>query len=124
MKIRIESEQYKNIIKDIKQRVANNEFDTWSSVVVTPESGKPRRRIIHTPKDDDQYQMIQLGFWGPAKEDLNLGIQCLDIIPKLKEGIELSDKEFNKKAGIVLGRMCELLNNHFDMINEYKVYTK
>lgn len=124
MKIRIESDQYKDIIKAIRQRVKNNEFDTWSFVLFTPEHGKPRGRITHTPKGDDQYQMIQLGFWGPAKEDSALGIQYVDIIPKLEEGAELSDKEFTQKAGVVLGRMCELLNNHFEQISEYKVYTK
>lgn len=124
MKIRIESDQYYDIIKDIRQRTRNSEFDTWSYIVITQESGKSYGRIIHTPKGDDQYKMIQLGFCGPSKDDAETGILYVDIIPKLEKGIELSNKEFTKKAGIVLGRMCELLNNHFDQISEYKVYTK
>lgn len=124
MKIRIKTENYKDIIDDIKQRVRDNEFDTWCSVDVNLESGRCVTRIIHTPKGDNQYKDIQIAFLRPSSEDLSIGLMYLDIAPKKSFSSKLSDTEFREKSGVVLGRLCELFNNHFPKINEYSVYTK
>lgn len=122
MKIRIIYDDYPALKKEIKDRVGRAEFDTWQAVKSKSDSGYDVIRIVHNGKDD-QYSMIEIGFFSPSVED-RAQKKYVDLIPKKKPNDKISDVEFIRKSQIVMGRLCELLNSHFPNINEYTVYTK
>lgn len=124
MKIRIETDRPADLANEIRNRVHNKEFTEWSTVEVPSANGLLYKRICYSIVGDDQYKNIQIGFFGPTSSDLENGLHFLDIIPKSAMVQNNHDAEFNKKSGVVLSRLCELLNNNFASVNEYKVYTK
>lgn len=124
MKIRIVTDRYKDIIKDIRSRVKSHEFQEWSAIDISTENGNRVSRILLSTEGEEQYRDVQIAFFGPSKENVELGFLYFDIVPKPSKDADLDSLEFKNKASIVLGKLTELLLNSFPEINEFTVYTK
>lgn len=124
MKIRIETDRPADLANEIRSRIHNGEIPDWSTIEVPSANGLVYKRIYYSLLGDDQYQNVQIGFYGPTSADLEKGIQFLDIAPKAAMDSIIQDAEFKRKSGVVLGKVCEMLNNYITSVNEYKVYTK
>lgn len=107
-------------MQEIRKRVEDGEFETWSIVNVSIRDSV-FRRIVHTPGRDRQYEDIQLKLCNPSDEDYARGLRYLTIVPAKKVGSSLTNEEFRDKSAVVLGRFCEILNRYFSKINEYHV---
>lgn len=125
MKIRIRTQYYEKMRKDIRNRAENGEWETWKVVRISlPQDSKISfRRLVHVPSNDHQYEGIQLLLCTPTKEEIKQGIGYLDIVPKCID-VKLSDDEIFTKSAIVLGRFCEVLNRYFLNLKSYKVILK
>lgn len=124
MKIRIYYKYYRTLMREIRDRVEDGEWDTWKVERVIMSDGSFIRRIVHVPPHDDQYSMIQIKLCLPSKEDVINNEFYLDMIPVVKRGMPLSNKESYNKFAIVMGRWCEVLNKDFPDVSEYHVYLK
>lgn len=120
MKIKINHNNYSSLMQEIRTRVEEGEFETWSIVNVSMRE-YVFRRIVHTPGRDRQYEDVQLKLCKPSDEDSARGLRYMTIVPAKKTGSCLTNEEFRDKSAVVLGRFCEILNRYFSKINEYHV---
>lgn len=126
MKIRIRTQYYEKMRKDIRNRAENGEWETWKVVrfPLGKSSDVSIRRLVHVPGNDHQYEYIQLALCTPTKEESGWGMGYLDFVVKLCENVQMSDDEFFTKSAIVLGRFCEVLNRYFPNLKSYQVILK
>lgn len=123
MRLRIYYDDYMSLMKEIRDRVEMGEWQTWTVDTINVQ-GKKIRRLVHSPKGDDQYRSIQIRLCVPSRDDIKNNEKYLDMIPASKNDVELSNDEFFHKSAVVLGRWCEILNCYFPKISEYHVYLK
>ena len=124
MRLRIYYKNYRTLLWKIRDRVEAGEWNTWKVERVTMSDGKTVRRLVHVPPHDDQYDMIQIKLCLPSKEAIKNNEHYLDLIPVVKKGAVLSNKESYQKFAVVMGRWCEVLNRDFPDVSEYHVYLK
>ena len=120
MKIKINYNNYSALMQEIRSRVEDGEFETWSIVNVAI-GDSVYRRIVHISGRDKQYVDVQLKLCNPSDEDYARGLRYMTIVPAKKAGSSLTNEEFRDKSAVVLGRFCEILNRYFSKINEYHV---
>lgn len=120
MKIKINYNNYSALMQEIRSRVEDGEFETWSIVNVAIGDSM-YKRIVHTPGRDKQYVDVQLKLCNPSDEDYARGLRYMTIVSAKKAGSSLTNEEFRDKSAVVLGRFCEILNRYFSKINEYHV---
>lgn len=121
MRIRIPIKDYDGLRTEIRRRARKGEWSTWETVEV---GAKKVERLIHVPKDDDQYGDIQLRLVNPADDDVKANKLYLDIVPIVAVGSKLKESERKEKKAVVLGRFSEILNRYFPKINGYRVILK
>lgn len=101
-----------SLCPDLKKQIGNlideEEIDTWQFIV---EDGK--RRLMHKPSDC-QYDDVVLRFITTIVD----GVSYIKILPTIRTGVE-NQMRAKMHKGIVLGRFAELLNTHFDVIDQY-----
>lgn len=124
MKIQIPTTNYVALRKQIRDFAESNDWQTWSIVWVKTKDGGKVRRLVHTPKGDDQYKEIQLMLCDPIDADKKLGKLYLDIKPISAKDCELTEEQVHEKSAVVLGRLCEMLNRYFPLLKGYNVILK
>ena len=124
MKIQIPTTNYVTLRKQIRDYAESDDWQTWSVIWVKVKDGGKVRRLVHTPKGDDQYKDVQLKLCDPIEADRRQGKLYLDIIPVKAKDSELTEEQLHEKSAIVLGRMSEMLNRYFPLLKGYKVILK
>lgn len=124
MKIQIPTTNYVALRKQIRDYAESEDWQTWSVIWVKTKDGVKVRRLIHTPKGDDQYMDVQLMLCDPIEADRKQGKLYLDIKPVKSKDSELTEEQMHEKSAIVLGRLSEMLNRYFPLLKGYKVILK
>ncbi len=124
MKIQIPTTNYVNLRQQIRNLAESDDWQTWSVVWIKTKDGGEFRRLVHTPKDDNQYVDIQLMLCSPTETDRRSGKLYLEIRPVRANDSELTDEQVHEKSAIVLGRFCEMLNRYFPLLKGYHVILK
>lgn len=122
MRIRISIKDYDSLRTEIRRRSHRGEWNTWETIEVGTKTKV--ERLVHVPKDDDQYKDIQLKLVNPTADDIKANILYLDIIPIVVVGSKLTESQRKEKKAIVLGRFSEILNRYFPKIMGYRVILK
>lgn len=124
MRLRIYYNDFRALMKEIRDRVESGEWSTWRIDNHINAKGQLIRRLVHTPPNDNQYVDIQIRLCLPLEADQQKNVFYVDLVPKLKEEKEMENSELYQKSVVVLGRWCEVLNKDFQNVNEYHVYLK
>lgn len=124
MKIQIPTTNYVALRKQIRDYAESDDWQTWSVIWVKMKDGGKVRRLVHTPKGDDQYREVQLKLCDPIEADRKQGKLYLDIMPVKAKDSELTEEQLHEKSAIVLGRLSEMLNRYFPLLKGYKVILK
>ena len=123
MKIRIELEDFRSFIGELRKRTRNGDFESWRIENVSTQGGKSFARMVYA-SEDTQYDMIQVAFIGPTKGELEQGMRYVDLEAKPKEGVLVSEVDFQAKSVVVLCKLCELLVLHCSDVGVFKVFSK
>lgn len=124
MKIQIPTTNYVALRKQIRDYAESDDWQAWSVIWVKMKYGGKVRRLVHTPKGDDQYKDVQLKLCDPIEADRKQGKLYLDIMPVKAKDSELTEDQLHEKSAIVLGRLSEMLNRYFPLLKGYKVILK